>query len=138
MWISVEFTHIFYYDIDSDSLPGATGATVGVQPATGRYSATQGGPTALKTDIQQALVAEFGRAAVTRGNKSVQVRESSRLLAADVVPCFSYRLYYRRAYNHDRAHLTRGPIPRRPRLPYRTKWTPHDPHMSAHLRVCPV
>ena len=97
--ISVEFTHVFYYDIDSGSLPGATGATVGVQPATGRYSATQGGPAALKSDVEQALVAEFGRAAVTRGNKSLQVRESSRLLAADVVPCFSYRLYYRRAYD---------------------------------------
>jgi|tagenome__1003787_1003787.scaffolds.fasta_scaffold20981774_4 hypothetical protein len=97
--ISVEFTHVFYYDIDSETLPAATGTALGITPATGRYAANDG-PAQLKSDVEQALVAEFGRPAVTRGNKSIQVRETSRLLAADVVPCFSYKHYFRRTYGH--------------------------------------
>jgi hypothetical protein len=47
-------------------------------------------------DVEAALVAEFGRRAVTRGKIAFRVRESRLTLPADVVPCFSYRLIYGR------------------------------------------
>jgi hypothetical protein len=60
-------------------------------PYTG--SATLAG---FKDDVQAALVAAFGASAVTRGNKSIHIRESSRSLRADVVPCVTHRTWVSR------------------------------------------
>lgn len=48
---------------------------------------------AFKNDVEQALINHFGAAAVDRGKKAIHIRESSRGLAADVVPCNTHRVY---------------------------------------------
>jgi hypothetical protein len=51
-------------------------------------------PEQFKAEIEDALIGRFGASAVERGNKALHVREVSRSLAADVVPCFEFHLYY--------------------------------------------
>ena len=48
----------------------------------------------FKDDLEDALVAHFGRAAVTRGNKAFNIRENSYHVEADVVPLFEFRRYW--------------------------------------------
>jgi hypothetical protein len=64
-----------------DSIPGAT-------PYSGGYTLAQ-----FKDDVEAALTAQFGAAAVDRGKKAIHIRESQRGLAADVVPCNTHRTY---------------------------------------------
>lgn len=90
--IAVEWTDLFHYDLTGD-VEGRSREEMGITPASGAYS----GPTGagqFKDAVENALVCQFGRAAVTRGNKALTVRESRRSLAADVVACFSYRRYF--------------------------------------------
>jgi len=47
----------------------------------------------FKNDVEAALVREFGRAAVTRGNKAIDVEENTYRVDADVVPVFESRHY---------------------------------------------
>jgi len=47
----------------------------------------------FKTEIEQALVARFGRSAVERGNKAFDVHENTYRVEADVVPFFEHRRY---------------------------------------------
>ena len=49
----------------------------------------------FKNELELALVARFGRAAVTRGNKALTVRENTYHLEADVAPFFEFRQYWR-------------------------------------------
>ena len=49
----------------------------------------------FKNELQEALVARFGRAAVKRGNKALTVRENTYHLEADVAPFFEFRRYWR-------------------------------------------
>jgi hypothetical protein len=89
--VAVEMTSIVYLDFEH----GATGMTkeaFGVQPYTGSYD-----PDDLRDDVEKALVAKFGSSAVTRGDKALHVRQSSTRLAADVVPCYSARIYIDRS-----------------------------------------
>jgi hypothetical protein len=117
--IAVEMTSVFF----SEFIHGAKDLTkpqVGISPYSGAYDSAN-----LKDDIEAALVAEFGRPAITRGNKALHLRESSRSLAADVVPCFTYRAYYSesgsyrtgiqihpdhgaRIHNYPKQHLDEG------------------------------
>ena len=53
---------------------------------------------AFKVDVESALVAYYGRSAVTRGNIAMRVREQKTTLPADVIPCFEYH------YNYDIDH----------------------------------
>ena len=48
----------------------------------------------FKNELEEALVARFGRAAVTRGNKALTVRENTYHLEADVTPFFEFRQYW--------------------------------------------
>lgn len=48
----------------------------------------------FKNELEEALVARFGRAAVTRGNKALTVRENTYHLEADVTPFFEFRRYW--------------------------------------------
>src|SRR5437867_6717536 len=48
----------------------------------------------FKNDVENALVAYYGRTAVMRGNLAMRVREKKTTLPADVVPCFEYRRIY--------------------------------------------
>lgn len=48
----------------------------------------------FKDELEEALVAHFGRDAVHRGNKAFDIRENSYRVVADVVPLFEYRHYW--------------------------------------------
>lgn len=67
---------------------GLTYQDVGIQDAP--YTAA-----AYKNDVEQALRAHFGAAAVTRGKKAFDVHENTYRIDADVVPALEYRWYYR-------------------------------------------
>jgi hypothetical protein len=92
--IAVEYTGLYYYDLIGD-LKDKTAVDAGLSSggASGPYSGTTG-PKELKDDVEAAMVSAFGRAAVTRGNKAITVRETTRSLAADVVPCFTLKEFY--------------------------------------------
>lgn len=47
----------------------------------------------FKNDIEKALVARFGRAAVTRGDKAFDIHENTYRVDADVVPLMVHRRY---------------------------------------------
>lgn len=89
--VVVEYTGIMYYDFDHD-LKGMTGADAGFGTVSKDYP-----PSELKDDVERALVSAFGRSPVSRHNKVLTVREQSNRLAADVVPCFTYRRYHGRS-----------------------------------------
>jgi hypothetical protein len=59
----------------------------------------------FKDAVGDALVSAFGSAAVTRSNKVFTVRESTRSLAADVVPSASYRHFFSPASFNDGIRL---------------------------------
>jgi hypothetical protein len=90
--VSVEYTGVEYFDLTGE-LEGLTRDDVGFDEVTNPYS-----PNQLKSDVERALVATFGRDAVARSNKALTLREQSTRLAADVVPCFTYRRYYGRDF----------------------------------------
>ena len=48
----------------------------------------------FKNEVEEALVAYFGRAAVKRGNKAFNIRENSYHVEADVAPFFEFRQYW--------------------------------------------
>ena len=48
----------------------------------------------FKDELEEALVAQFGRSSVRRGNKAIDIRENSYHVEADVAPFFEYRHYY--------------------------------------------
>ena len=54
----------------------------------------------LKRDIEAALKAHFGAQAISRGDKAFDVKENTSRIAADVVPTFEGRLYYRNTYGN--------------------------------------
>lgn len=66
--------------------PGKTDADFG--NVAGHYPFSQ-----FKDELEEALVEYFGRAAVRRGNKAIDVHETSYHVEADVVPVFEYRHY---------------------------------------------
>ena len=66
--------------------PGTTGDTFG-------NVAVDYGQADFKNDVEHALVAAFGRQAVTRGNNAFHIHENSYRIDADVVPLFTYRQY---------------------------------------------
>jgi hypothetical protein len=70
-----------------DPLPeGWTAERLGLVDATYHYSE-------FKNDVQNALVAYFGSGAVSRGNKAIDVHETSYHVEADVAPFFEHRRY---------------------------------------------
>lgn len=48
----------------------------------------------FRNEVEEALVAKFGRSGVTRGNKAFDVHANSYRVDADVVSCFEHRQYY--------------------------------------------
>jgi hypothetical protein len=48
----------------------------------------------FKNELEEALVAYFGRAAVTRGNKAFDIKARQSQVEADVVPLFEFREYW--------------------------------------------
>ena len=72
----------FFYQLPA----GISAQDAGIFPATYNFGN-------YKNDVERALVNEFGRSNVRRGNKAFDVNESNRRVDADAVPCFAYRLY---------------------------------------------
>ncbi len=73
---------------DYSQVPGVSSTTMGYTDATYLFAD-------LKRDVEAALVAKFGRSAVTSGDKAFDVRENTYRVAADVEPTFEGRLFYR-------------------------------------------
>lgn len=96
--VAVEFQEIFYWGA-TDNAAGMSGADLGITPYSGSYQ-----PERFKDDVERALVNRFGASAVDRGNKAIHVRENRSSLAADVVPCFTYRRYYAPGYGYGPLH----------------------------------
>lgn len=48
----------------------------------------------FKDELEEALVAYFGRAAVKRGNKAFDIKATQAQVEADVVPLFEFRQYW--------------------------------------------
>ncbi len=70
-----------------DDFPkGYTREDFGLEPASFRYNT-------FKDDVENALVNHFGRSAVTRGHKAIDIRETTYHVEADVVPVFEHRRY---------------------------------------------
>lgn len=58
----------------------------GITPASYNYDQ-------FKNEVGEALIAHFGKAAVTRGNKAFDIREMKGQVEADVAPFFEHRRY---------------------------------------------
>lgn len=59
----------------------------------GNYDADYG-YAQFKNELEEALVAHFGRAAVKRGHKAFDIKKNSYQVDADVVPLFEFRQYW--------------------------------------------
>lgn len=68
--------------------PGTTAATFGDEDSS--YSYGQ-----FKNELEEALVAYFGRTSVRRGNKAFDLSNNDYSIEADVAPFFEYRRYWR-------------------------------------------
>lgn len=97
--VAAELTTLFQTEFISDAR-GLSLADVGVTPYTGDASLA-----GFKDDVHLALVDHFGSRPVDRGKKAIHIRESSRGLAADVVPCVSHRTYFSRAFYEEGIRL---------------------------------
>jgi hypothetical protein len=85
---------------------GAEGMSIrdfGLTPYTGTHDLAS-----FKDHVEAALRAHFPTGAVTRGNKAIHVRESSRGLAADVVPCQTHYQYINRQGSRRKGILLRN------------------------------
>lgn len=97
--VAAELTTLFQNDFIGEA-SGLTLADVGVTPYTGDASLA-----GFKDDVHLALVDHFGSGPVDRGKKAIHIRESSRGLAADVVPCVTHRTYFRRSHYEEGIRL---------------------------------
>lgn len=82
--IGVLCIETFFYDLPT----GMTESDFDIPAGNAKYHY---GP--FKDELEEALVAHFGRPSVKRGNKAFSVRENSYHVEADVVPVFGYRFY---------------------------------------------
>ena len=72
---------------------GLTAGNLGHKDGTYQYAT-------YKQDVEDALVAFFGRGHVTRGNKAFDIHENTYRVDADVVPAFEHRRYLGTPQNH--------------------------------------
>lgn len=110
--VAVEYEGIIFSEYGPDTSQREVREVRGTSPYSGPFR-DQDGHTDMgtfKLAVEQALVSAFGRPAVTRHNKVFTVRESSRSLAADAVPCGTYRKYWSPSRFHEGIQL----LPDRP------------------------
>jgi hypothetical protein len=85
---------------------GAEGMSIGdfgLTPYTGTHDLA-----GFKNEVEAALRSHFPAGSVTRGDKAIHVRESSRGLAADVVPCQTHYQYINRQGTRRKGILLRN------------------------------
>jgi hypothetical protein len=75
-------SNVFFYELPDGGRP----EDFDVTPTNIDYSE-------YKKDVEDALVSYLGRNAVKRGNKALNIHETTYHVDADVVACFEYRLY---------------------------------------------
>lgn len=81
--VAVECTEVEYWE---EAEPGAHRAGA---PYSGIWT-----PEKLRSELVAALAAKFPGQVDTTGSVAIQVNSSSARVDADVVPCFTYRLYF--------------------------------------------
>jgi hypothetical protein len=93
--VAVQYTGINYSEYGARTSQEEVWRERGLIAYSGPFRDAQGDTNigAFKEAVGEALVSAFGATAVTRSNKVFTVREGSRSLAADVVPCTTYRTY---------------------------------------------
>lgn len=94
--VAVEYTDVLMFDYQDGATQEAAWLVRGIEPYSGPLR-TSGGCFDIgrfKDSIGEALVEAFGQGSVARSNKVFTVRESSRSLAADVVPCTTHDQHY--------------------------------------------
>jgi hypothetical protein len=106
--VAAELTSFFQNDFIEEAT-GLSLADVGVVPYTGDASLE-----GFKDSVHGALVEHFGNGPVERGKKAIHIRESSRGLAADVVPCVTHRTYFSRTYYEEGIRLRNDANPSEP------------------------
>ena len=85
---------VLCFDVFLPEYPhGTTAATFGNVDAS--YSYPQ-----FKNELEEALVAHFGRASVHRGNKAFDLGNNAYSIEADVAPFFEYREYWQDGNYH--------------------------------------
>jgi hypothetical protein len=91
--IGVEYADIVYNQYGPKTDRNTVRKARGFTPYSGPFRDAAGATeiSQFKDAVGEALAEAFGTAAVTRSNKIFTVRESSRSLAADVVPCAQNR-----------------------------------------------
>lgn len=95
--VAVEYTGVTFPEYGPGTSQDQVRAALGVGPYSGPFRRESGvgfDQARFKAAIEDAMVEAFGAGAVTRGNKVITVRESSRSLAADVIPCGTFRKYW--------------------------------------------
>jgi hypothetical protein len=65
----------------------------------------------FKDDVERALVAAFGAGPVDRGKKAIHIRESSRSLNADVVPCVTNETWLSKYSSRTGVRLLNDELP---------------------------
>ena len=91
-------------DVDIGILCGTTYLNdypEGTTRETFRFSASDYRFAQFKNEVEEALVAYFGRAPVTRGNKAFDIHETSYHVEADVAAFFTHRSYSKDAKYHE-------------------------------------
>ena len=83
--ICVLYTGAFFSDYSMSE--GLSGSVLGYTNADYRYPE-------FKNDVEDALVAYFGRDSVTRGNKAFDVHANTYRIDTDVVPAFEHRRFH--------------------------------------------
>jgi hypothetical protein len=113
--VAVEYTDILMFDYQGGATQEQAWQARGIEPYSGPLLATGGGfdIDRFKDSIGEALIGAFGQQAVTRSNKVFTVRESSRSLAADVVPCTTHDQHYSAVRYHRGIQLLADKEPRR-------------------------
>jgi hypothetical protein len=83
--VCVRYSGSLFYDLPAGVSPEQVHLTV---PAS--YSFDQ-----FRADVSAAMLTYFGAGAMRIGTKAFEIHENTYRIAADVVPCFEYRNYYR-------------------------------------------
>jgi hypothetical protein len=94
--VAVEYTGIIYPTYDDSADSAAVDRAQGLTPYSGPFLTASGDSDMqqFKNAVGEALIGAFGTSAVTRHNKVFTVRETTRSLAADVIPCATHRHYW--------------------------------------------
>jgi hypothetical protein len=95
MDVAVELTSIWNHEFTHDA-EDLTIDDIGLTRYTGPYN-----QLSFKDHVEAALVAEFGRQLVERGNKAIRVKATANTIPADVVPCQTVVEHTSRTYERQ-------------------------------------